>query len=172
MAVVNVLSTQLANLETTTPPVLNQPAFVGANDFTALVQVTAGASDSANSTYRLIVLPSNAIIFDIAVMNTANTSGTSYEVGLYAFPGGAVLTNCAAVLVPAGTSMATARSVWTSVFFPAITNGSAAAANTGLTLWQLAGLSADPVTTYEVVVTAVTAGSAGGVMAFRINWTR
>lgn len=172
MAVVNILSTALSNIETTVPPVLNQPAFVGANDFTAVGVVTNGASDSANSTYRYFALPSNAIIFDIAMMNAANTSGTSYEVGLYGYNGGAVITNCAAVLVPAGTSQVTARAIWTSVFFPAITSGSASAANVGLTLWQLAGLSADPVTYYEIVMTAVTPGTVGVAVALKINWTR
>lgn len=172
MAVVNLLTTALSNIETATPPVLNQPVFTGANDFTAVGIITTGASDSNNSTYRYVALPSNAIVFDIQVMNAANTSGTSYECGLFAYNGGAVLTNCAAVLIPAGTTMASARSVWTSLFFPAITNGTASAANIGLRLWELAGLTTDPAVYYEIVVTAVTAGSAGGVMALKINWTR
>lgn len=172
MGVVNVLSTALQNQQSNTPPILNQPAFTGAEDWTAVTTVTAASTDSAGSTYRLIQLPSNAIILDIGLMNAANTSGSSYEIGLYAPFGGAVEANGAAVLVPAGTSMATARSVWTSVFFPAIGSGSASAANLGLTLWQLLGLTADPIAIYEVVITAVTAGSAGGVMATKINWTR
>lgn len=172
MAVVNLLTTALSNIETTTPPVLNLPAFTGANDFTAVGVITTGASDSNNSTYRYFALPSNSNIFDIQVMNDANTAGTSYECGLFAYPGGAVLTNCAAVLIPAGTTMASARNVWTSLYFPAITSGSAAVVNLGLRLWELAGLTSDPGVYYEIVVTAVTAGTAGGKMALKINWTR
>lgn len=172
MGVVNLLTTALSNIETTVPPVLNQPAFTGANDFTAVGVITNGTADSTNSTYRYFALPSNAIVFDIAMMNAANTSGTSYEVGLYGYNGGAVLTNCVACLVPAGTSQATARVIWTSVFYPAITSGSASAANVGLTLWQLAGLTSDPVTYYEIVMTAVTPGTTGVPVALRINWTR
>lgn len=173
MGVVNLLSQALTNQQSTTPPVLNQPAFTGAGDWTALGVITNGASDSAGSTYRYFQLPSNAIVFDIAMMNTTdNTSGTSYEVGLYAPFGGAVITNCVACLVPAGLSQVTTRTVWTSIFYPAITSGSASSANVGLTLWQLAGLSADPVTIYEVVMTAVTPGTVGIAVALKINWTR
>ena len=172
MAVVNLLSTALSNIQSTTPQVLNQPAFTGAQDWNAISLITTGASDSNNSTYRYIALPSNAIILDIECMNAGNTSGTSYEMGLFAYGGGAVLTNCAAVLIPAGTTMASARSVWTSLYFPAVTSGSASAANIGKRLWELAGLSSDPSVLYEAVVTAVTAGTAGGAMAFKFTWTR
>lgn len=173
MAVVNLLTTALTNSQVTTPPVLNQPAFTGANDFTAVGVITNGAADSANSTYRYFALPSNSVVFDIQMLNSAaNTSGTSYEIGLYAYGGGAVLTNCIAVLCPVGLSQVTTRTVWTSIFLPAITSGAANSANVGLRLWELAGLSKDPGVYYEIVMTAVTPGTVGIAVALKINWTR
>lgn len=172
MSVVNVNSTQITNA-LATPPVLNNSYTAGGNDFTGTDVCAMGASDSASSTYRFCRIPSNAMIIDVRVMNDANTSGTSYKCGVLLVNGGStVVAGSDAILFPSGTTMASARNVWTSLFFPAVAGSSAAVANVTKRVWELLGLTSDPNAIYDVVVTAVTAGSAGGNLALQVNWTR
>lgn len=174
MSVVNVLSTQITNDEAT-PPVRNNPYIAGGNDVELVDVCTAGASDSANSTYRFFRIPSNARIVDVQIMNDANTTGTSYKAGFLktdANGGGVVTTGSDACLIPAGTSMASARDVWTSLYFPAVAGSAAAVANVTKRVWELVGLTADPNDTYDVAITAVTPGTAGGNMAMRLAYVR
>lgn len=172
MSVVNVNSTQITNA-LATPPVLNNAYISAGGDYTSTDVCTMGASDSNNSTYRFCRIPSNAMVTDVRVMNDANTSGTSYKCGVLLINGGStVVAGSDAIFVPAGTTMASARNIWTSLFFPAIAGNSAAVANVTKRVWELLGLSSDPNAIYDVVVTAVTAGSAGGSLAVQVNWTR
>lgn len=172
MGVVNVNSTQITNA-LATPPVLNNGYLSGGSDFTATDVCTMGASDSNNSTYRFFRIPSNAMITNLAVMNDANTSGTSYKGGVLLVNGGStVVAGSDAIFFPSGTSMASARNIWTNLYFPAVAGASAAVANVNKRVWELLGLSADPNAIYDVVITAVTAGSAGGSLAVSMNWTR
>lgn len=171
MAVVNIKSTQITN-DLATPPVLNNPYVAGAYIKEMVDVVSMGASDNNNSTYRFFRIPSNARISDIEVMNDANTSGTSYKCGVLLInDGSTVVSSSDVIFIPAGTSMASARSTWTSLYFPAITSASASAANVGKRVWELLGLTSDPCATYDVVVTAVTAGSAGGNLALKLSYT-
>lgn len=170
MGVVNVNSGQIAN-DVATPAVLNNPYVVG-GIYRECVDVCAmGAADSANSTYRFFRIPSNARIGDIEVMNDANTSGTSYKCGVLAINGGStIVAGSDAIFIPSGTTMASARSVWTSLYFPAVAGNSAAVVNTTKRVWELLGLTADPNATYDVVVTAVTPGSAGGNLSLKLAY--
>lgn len=172
MAVVNINSVQLTNFYSQ-PVVLTGSYKTGGNDFTATDVCAMGASDSANSTYRFFKIPSNALLNSLAVMNDANTSGTSYKCGLL-LPnsGGVVVAGSDAIFVPAGTSMASARNVWTELLFPAIAGNSAAVANCPLRVWELLGLASDPDAVYELAWSAVTPGSAGGNLAVRASWVR
>lgn len=172
MAVVNILSTQLTNFAAT-PVVLSGSYFTGGGDYTATDLCAMGTTDSAASTYRFCKLPSNAMVTDVRVMNDANTGGTSYKVGvLLAAGGGVVVAGSDAILIPAGTTMASARNVWTSLFFPAVAGSGAAVANLKSRIWELLGLAADPDLVYDVAVTAVTPGTGGGNLALQVNWTR
>lgn len=169
MGVVNVNSIQIGN-DLATPPVLNNP-YIAGGIYREMVDVCAmGAADSAGSTYRFFRIPSNARIGDIEVMNDANTSGTSYKCGIYTINGGAVAYTNADVIFFSAQTMASARNVWTSLYFPSILAGGGAVANTTKRIWELAGLSADPNLTYDVVVTAVTAGSAGGNLSLKLAY--
>ncbi len=51
-------------------------------------------------------------------------------------------------------------------------NAGGAIANLNLRVWELLGLAADPEAMYHLIVTAVTAGTAGGNLAVRYNWLR
>lgn len=172
MAVVNVNSNQLTNVYAT-PSVRNNAFLTGANDWTATDVCAAGATDSANSTYRFCQIPSNAVILNVAVMNDANTTGTSYKCGvLLPNSGGVVVAGSDAILIPSGTTMASARNVWTNLFFPAVAGSGAAVANVTKRIWELLGLASDPDAVYEIAITAVTPGTAGGNMALQVNWAR
>lgn len=169
MAVVNINSGQITN-DLATPVVLNNP-YVSGGTYRECVDVCAmGASDSAGSTYRFFRIPSNARVGDFEVMNDANTSGTSYKCGLYLINGGAIALANADVVFWSAVSMAAARSVWTSVYFPSILAGGGAVANNTKRVFELLGLTTDPNLLYDVVVTAVTAGSAGGNLAIKMAY--
>lgn len=170
MGVVNVNSTQITN-NLATPPVLSNPYIAGGIYRECVDVCTMGSADSNNSTYRFFRIPSNARIGDIEVMNDANTSGTSYKCGVLLINGGStVVAGSDAIFIPSGTTMASARNTWTSLYFPAIAGSSAAVANVTKRVWELLGLTSDPNATYDVVVTAVTAGSAGGSLALKLAY--
>lgn len=171
MAVVNVNSTQLTNFYST-PVVLSNSFLSGGSDFTATDVCAMGAADSATSTYRYCRVPSNALISNIAVMNDANTSGTSYKCGVLLPNAGGVVVAASDQIFFSAVTMAAARSVWTNLLFPSILGAGGAVANVKLRIWELLGLTADPSLEYEVAVTAVTPGSAGGNLALQVNWTR
>jgi hypothetical protein len=172
MGVVNINSGQITN-DLATPAVLNNPYVAGGGDIVYVDVCAAGAADSANSVYRYFRVPSGARIQDIQVMNDANTSGTSYKCGVLLINGGGVVvTGSDAIFIPSGTTMASARSVWTSLYFPAVAGSGAAVANVGKRVWELLGLTADPFAIYDLAITAVTPGSAGGNMALQASWLK
>jgi hypothetical protein len=174
MAVVNLFSSQLTNAYAT-PVVLSNPYQAGGGDIVETAVIASGASDSAGSIYRYFRIPSNARIQDIALMNeTANTSGTSYKCGVYsvAVGGGAVPVANADQIFFNAVSMVTTRTVWTSVYSPSILAGGVAAANTGLRVWELLNLTADPFVLYDVGIAAVTPGSVGTNMALQLSYVR
>lgn len=174
MAVVNGLSTQLTNTYAL-PPVLSSPHIAAGID-TSLVDVCAvAATDSAGSIYRYFRIPSNARIEDIQVMNDALTSGSSYKIGVYKVgdpgsSGGAVVLANSDLIFGSAISFVTARSIWTSVYFPSILNAGGAAANTKLRIWELLGFTSDPVQTYDIGIAAVTASSVAGNIAMQLTY--
>ena len=133
-----------------------------------IATVTAGASDSNTSTYRVFNnLDPGIVPLAIMIGNTANTAGTSYSLGLYqgsangAVGGAAISANLLAnakdmSVAHASMNPATALDGMSAVL----------PVNVGKPLWSLAGDAA--VTTrplgYDMTITANTAGSAGGTM--------
>jgi hypothetical protein len=105
-------------------------------------------------------------------MNDANTSGTSYKCGVLLPSGGGVVSTSSDQIFFVTTTMASARSVWTNLLFPSIQAGGGAVANTTKRIWELCGFTTDTDAVYEIVVTAVTAGTAGGNLALQVSWTR
>lgn len=171
MAVVNINGSSLTNTYAT-PVVLSNSYLADAGDWTTTDVCAAGASDLATSTYRFMRIPSNALVLNIAAMNDANTSGTSYKCGVLLPNAGGVVVAASDQIFFSAVTMASARSVWTNLLFPSILGAGGLVANTKLRVWELLGLAADPSATYEIAITAVTAGSAGGNMALQVNWTR
>jgi|SRR5215472_1329956 len=171
MAVVNVNSLQLTNTYNT-PVILTGSYLTGGMDWTATDVCAMGATDSAGSTYRFCRIPSNALILNIAVMNDLNTAGTSYKCGVLLPSGGGVVVTSSDQIFFSAVTMASARNVWTNLLFPSIQAGGGLVANTTKRIWELCGFSTDPDAVYEIAVTAVTAGTAGGNLALQVNWAR
>jgi hypothetical protein len=172
MAVVTVLSQYLTN-QAASPRVLTGAYIAGQKSVDAVSNVVVGASDSAGSLYKYFRIPSNARVVNVSCMNDANTSGTSYKCGVYfssdSSSSGVVVANSDQIFFSA-VSMASARNVWTTLYSPQILSASFSIVNVEKRIWELLGLAADPVATYEVVITAVTPGSAGGNMALQISY--
>lgn len=173
MAVVNIKSTVVSNADAT-PVILNNPFVAYGGDYNETGVCAAGATDSAASVYRYFRIPSGARIQDVQVMNDANTSGTSYKCGVLfvAGDGGGVVVAASDQIFFSAVTMAAARSIWTSLYFPSILAGGGLVANTSLRIWELLGLAADPFKIYDLAISAVTPGSAGGNMAVQLSYVR
>ena len=118
--------------------------------------VSVASGDDDTSVYRVCRVHSSQRIFKVEVTNSAITSGTDYDFGLYqtAANGGAVLDKDNIV---DGATHATARLLPTALPFPT-------GADFGKRVWEIAGLSSDPNIEYDLCWTANTVGSADGTI--------
>lgn len=173
MGVVNVKATQISNFDAQ-PRILTQPYIERTTEQTGIGIVSCGASDSAGSIYRLGFLPSGALLSSLSVMNDANTSGTSYKFGvaLNTNDGGGLPVANSDQIFASVVSMASARTALTGILSPSILNAGGLAANFNLRIWELLGLTSDPDKLYHLIMTAVTAGSAGGSVAAKYSYLR
>lgn len=157
MAVVNVKSSTITNADAS-PMVKNSPLLERAMVRECVGQAAAANGDSIGSTYRLARLPSHARVSQVLLSCTAITTCAG-DVGIYrtADDGGAVVD---------ADLFASAASLATALVNSDVTreSGVITVANMEKTLWELAGLSADPKVMYDVVITlTAAAGSAGTV---------
>lgn len=125
--------------------------------------VAIAAADDDTSVYRVMRINSSARIYEVKVTNDAITGGTDYDFGVYQTPanGGAVVTKD--VLVD-GATHASARLVPTLLPFQA-------GASYGKALWEILGLSADPVREYDLCWTANTVGSGAGNLVTYVDFS-
>lgn len=129
----------------------------GAQTVTLMGVVSVASADDDGSIYRVFAnVPSNFVPVKIAIHNTAITSGTDYDLGLYKVKDGAVVDKD---ILADGLDMSSARTIATD-------NN---AGMTTLTLGELktlATLSAqtDPDSSYDIALTANTVGSAAGTI--------
>lgn len=109
------------------------------------------AADDDGSVYRMCRLSSSARILAIRTTNGTVTGGTDYDFGAYqtAANGGAVVDKDALV---DGADLSTARLTPTTLPFQA-------GASYGKYLWEILGLSSDPLREYDLCWTANTVGS-------------
>jgi hypothetical protein len=186
MAVVNTKSTLVSNYDAS-PRILSSGYQAGGNDTVVVGTVALGATDSIGSTYRVGFLPSGVRVQDIQIMNDASTAG-AFQLGVYCntqqngvFTTGGVPATAAAGAVPVtnanvifGTAISTAaaQTTWKSIFAPTILNGSNAASNAGLRVWELLGLSIDPYYEFHLVLTATTAPTAAANVSLQYSWVR
>jgi hypothetical protein len=122
-------------------------------------KATVLAAHSDGDIYRLLSVPSNAIPLFWTCANSAITSGTDYDLGIYNF--GASGTVLDKDVLNDGISMATASiaRIFTSPHL---------IADFGKRFWELAGLSADPGGYLDICWTANTVGSADGTIAISL----
>lgn len=165
MGVVDTQSTAITNANATQPRVINPSYLAGGSLRMSIGYVEVAAADSDASTYRFVRLPSNAVIFRLEILNDAIAGGTSYDAGLYktAAAGGAAVD---ADVFATAIDMSVARTLPQDAMFEVLD-----IANVEKRLWELAGLTADPMCEYDVVLTANTVGSAAGTIAVRVVWT-
>lgn len=163
MAVDTVKSTQITNRDAT-PAVLNTGSLTGSAHLQETIgfgSITAGASIA--STYRLVEVPSNARISQILLSCAAHSSGTT-DVGVYKSTkdGGAVVN---ASFFTAATSLVSVK------------NNSDCQDQTNDTLdkhemplWQRLGVSADPRTTYDIVLTLTAVVTTAGKVSLKVRY--
>ncbi len=120
--------------------------------------VAIAAADDDGSVYHLFPVNSNDTPVSCNICTTAITSGTDYDLGLYAYNMDGVVGAVADKdILMDGQTMATASLVLNGM-------GAVTADLRGKKFWQLLGLSADPQKTYMVALTANTVGSAAGTI--------
>lgn len=159
MAVVNTKSTALSNADAS-PVTPNYPKTVNGSVRSSAGVVAKAAGDSNASTYRMVRVPSDARLIGRTLNNAALTGATDIDAGLYAVDDGAVVD---ADILEDGISLASAG----KAFAPF---GNVAAADAMKPLWELLGLSEDPQTEYDIVLTANTAGGGAGSIAMDVLW--
>jgi hypothetical protein len=155
MAVVNTKSAAITNADAS-PPVSNNRATDGGFQQVKVGSVAIAAADDDTSVYRMVRLPSNAIITSLVRYNDAITGGTSYGLGVYqtAENGGAVVsatTFAATVDISAGTVSGVNQRFTTAL-----------STTIGQRLWEILALASDPNRDYDICWTSVTNGSGAG----------
>jgi hypothetical protein len=120
--------------------------------------VTVGTSDNATSTYRLGRVFSADLVTSLKLFNVAQTGFTSATVGLYqtAVNGGGAL---AAACYATGISLASGTTTGTELAFAVRTLD-----KSQQKVWADGGLTADSLRQYDIVLTATTIGTAGGLV--------
>ena len=141
--------------------------------------VSVAAADNDADLYPVIRMRNTARIISIQVQNTAITSGTDYDLGLYAGnaggtvsapnwnqTAGTLITSAADVLWD-GQSMASART-GVNLLGTGTDGAAAGTTNFGKPLYTIAGITTapDPGILYDIVLTANTVGSAAGTISF------
>ena len=124
--------------------------------------VTIGATDTAGSVYPVIRVRSNTILDVVEILNVAQAGSTNFQVGVYniaANGGNAINPNLFGTV-----DLSVARNGSTGRY-NARYNGSAGLASMNQPLWFLLGLTLDPNCYYDICLTSVTQGAAGGLAA-------
>lgn len=166
MPVENRKSTQITNADAT-PPVLNNSAVARGVPFVACATIEVAAADDDTSIYRLIRVPSNAVMQSLVLFNDAITAGTSYDFGLLqtaANGGGA--TGADIDVFATAVDLSSARTTGTEILFEALNID-----QMGRRVWEILGLSSDPGREYDLVASANTVGTAAGTITIRAMWT-
>lgn len=119
-------------------------------------------SDDDTSTYRILRLPSNAVLVNLEIASDALGTLAAYDIGVYETEanGGAAVDDD-----EFGSSISLASMIdWTNVLNEA---SAAFKERIGQPLWQRIGLTSDPGKSYDIVATGDTAGDAAGSICLR-----
>jgi hypothetical protein len=130
---------------------------------TATIEVAA--ADDDGSVYRLIRVPSNAVITNLDIAADALGTGASYDVGVYevAANGGVEVDKDE---FASGVSLVSAIA-WTQILEEAVATD---IAKIGQPLWQRLGLTTDPGKAYDICATGNTAGTTAGTISLRLRY--
>lgn len=157
MAVVNTSGAITTQLDAPQPTRVDTAALRGrkriVTDF-----ATVGTTDSATSTYRLGRVNSSDLVTSLKLFNVAQAGFTSASIGLYqtAMNGGAVV---AVACYALNISLASASTIGTELAFAVRTLD-----KSQQKVWADAGLTADPLRQYDIVLTANTIAAVGGLI--------
>lgn len=163
MAVVNTKSVAITNADAS--PMVITPAFIGGAVLrrkTGLVEIAAGDDDT--SVFRMVRVRSSDVVDRIIIHSDAITAGTAFEVGLHktAAAGGAVVD---ADLFASAITLATASTgAGTDVTYEATATN---IDKLEKRIWELLGLTEDPLIEYDLTLTGTTVGSAAGTVTVR-----
>lgn len=165
MAVVTTKSTVITNRDAV-PAVISDGRLAKGGLISAFGSVAVGAADSANSKFILASVPSTAMIRQILASAPAGMTTLAGDVGVYrnTADGGAVVD---VDLFGSAVSFASA-----------LNNSDITNESTNYTtdkqeqpLWQAAGLTTDPGTTLDIVITVTTANTGvAGRVGLQVNY--
>lgn len=166
MAIVNTKSTSITGFDDaprSSVPMYKHKAPLLISRETA--EVAAGDDDT--SVYRMIRLPSNAVIKELNILNDAIAGGTAYDLGVYQTNenGGAVVN---VDVFSSDISMVTARTLPLNAMYE---SAEVAIENGGKRLWEVLGLSADPNRQYDLCFTGDTVGTGAGTLYLECVWS-
>lgn len=161
MAITNRNSNVIANA-VATPRVLNQPAIGGASELKEVAGlVTPAADDSATSVHRFVRVPSNARISEVLLCTGDATTGGAVDIGVYQTPdnGSAVVDAdlFASALALTGGPFNNSDQTFES--------GEYTYTESLKPLWEVLGLTVDPVREYDIAWTITTDFNGAGTSA-------
>lgn len=164
MAVVTLKSTAITNRDAS-PKELSNSAIVGGDVRELVGAVTTADDDSIGSKYIMGSIPSNARISQVLLScDGAATTGAA-NIGLYrtTLDGGAVVD---------ADLFASAQALTTALSNSDVTHESGIydISESEDFVWQVAGLSADPNTTYDVVLTLTAAMDAADDIVLKVRY--
>lgn len=157
-------SASLTNRDAT-PKVATNARLYGAPLLSAVGYATAAAADDTSSRYRLVSVPSNAVVRAVYLSSVAQGGSGAVDVGVYrATADGAAVAD--ADLFGSGVSVVSAISR------SDVTNESTnyTAALREQPLWQAAGLSTDPGGELDIVVAPTASLTNGGAIALEVQY--
>lgn len=172
MAVDHVKSTQVTNLDA----VPRVPATTGEGGAGHLISnegySTAVASSSADATYQLVRVPSNAKVKELTFESEAQTAG-KFDIGVYYATDGSSASAVSALLAAAAIDQdffATVIDCASAVVRTDILNesGTNTLDKRSQPLWQALGLSTDPGGNFDIVATVKTTAVTTGTGKFGV----
>jgi hypothetical protein len=165
-ATANTKANLITNLDAN-PPVMNPLYLMGGVVREQVGTAEIAAADDDASVYRLARVHSSWRLSQLTLFNDAITSGTVFDLGLYATAadGGAVVD---ANAFSDNISLASASVAGTEVLFEGgSTNG---VEDIEQQVWQMAGQSSDPNVWYDIALTGDTVGSGAGTVSLRTRY--
>lgn len=164
MATEALKSTLVTFADQTPPDFTTKAGLRGRQTLVAVATIESTTGVTTGSTYRMVRVPSGAFIrtLEFASDDTGDTG--DIEIGVYAQNGGDVVdANLFADLDLNAAALARASVVHDSGVFTI--------ADINKPLWQAAGVSADPQTHYDIVITSTSTIETGGTMTIWVTYT-